>query len=164
MKRAQKHTPKSYTYKIGLGLLILLVIAVGIVWLTRSSSSARTTEATAQNYLDFILQGDEESANQLTHIDAVCSPPEPSMRTEIATQTAVFAQTKIRNLTIITQPTSGSGFPPEAETANIEFEFQPDANSPWVPASLWIVTMPEGPNSRDTVICNLGGSSLLIPQ
>ena len=159
MKRAKK----SKSYKIGIGLLILIIAAAGIIWLT-SRQPAPSTEELAQRYLDFILQGDEEGANRLTQIDAVCSAPGPYMRTEIANQTAIFAQTEIRNLTIETQSANGVGYPPEAEAADIRFEFQMDVNAPWLPAHLWIVTMPNGQNGQGKAICHLGGSSLLIPE
>ena len=160
MKRPKKS--KSYK-KIGIGLLILIIAAASIIWLT-SRQPATSTEELAQRYLDYILQGDEEGANQLTQIDVVCSAPGPYMQTEIANQTAIFAQTEIRNLTIKTQPAGGVGYPPEAEAADIRFEFQMDANTSWLPAHLWIVTMPNLQNGQGRAICHLGGSSLLIPE
>lgn len=159
-----KRTKKSKSYKkIGTGLLILILAAAGIIWLV-SREPETSTEEVAQRYLDFILQGDEEGANRLTQVDAVCSAPGPYMQTEIASQTAIFAQTEIRNLTIETQSAGGVGYPPEAEAADIRFEFQTDENAPWLPASLWIVTMPNGQNGQGRTICHLGGSSLLIPE
>ena len=160
MKRRKKS--KSYT-KIGMGLLILILAAAGIIW-QASREPATSTEEVAQSYLDFILQGDEQGANQLTGIAAGCSPPGPYMQTEIASQTAIFAQTEIRNLTIETQSAGDVGYPSEAEAADIRFEFQTDGSATWLPAHLWVVTMPNAQNGPDRAICHLGGSSLLIPE
>ena len=148
---------------MGVGLLILFIIMAAIVWLAWPSPM-RTTEEVSQSYFDFIVQGDEASANGLTQLDAVCSAPDPYMSNEIAQQTAVFTNTQTRNLTIETRPTNSTGYPPEAETADIRFEFQIETNPLWLPAHLWIVTMPNAQNESYRAICHLGGSSLFIPQ
>lgn len=147
--------------KIVIALSIIIIAVGSIIWLTLRQP-ARTTAELAQSYLDFILQGDEASANGLTQTDAVCSAPDPYMRNEIAQQTAVFAQTSIRNLSITIHPTDGANYPATAETADIRFEFQPVVKGPWQPAYLWLIILPNSQNENDKVICHLGGSSQFL--
>lgn len=134
---------------IGLGVVLVTIVAACGLFLYLSFFSFPPTETIAQNYLDAIIHKDVEAALRLGSSDPLC---QNNLTNTALRDIDQFGGVVVREISITVDGPSGSA--EEIQWARIEFQYHEIGQTEWKHGKMVISTDHEVPGLRYT--CGIG--------
>jgi hypothetical protein len=134
---------------IGLGVVLIVIVAACGLFLYLSVFSFPPTETIAQNYFDAIIRKDIEAVLRLGRSDPLC---QENLKYIAQRDIERFGGTEVREVSISVDGSSGSD--EGIQWARIEFQYHEIGQTTWKQGKIVISTDHERPGLRYT--CGIG--------